>query len=541
MSAPDSTPPDAAKPGSRWRGSSLRGRVWTAPRLPPRLLCWLGVVSWLLGATVGCGGTETRTDADILKVVIRASPTSFDPRVGTDEQSQRVHQLVYSQLMTVDAQLRVAPGLAARLENPDPLTYIAYLRSGVRFHDGHELTAKDVVYTFASFLDPDFVSARRGAYRMLESVRALDDYRVEFKLKEPFGSFPIQLVMQVVPEGAGESLRSFPIGTGPYRFVRYLVDEQVELSTFEGYWDGLPQNAGVVLRIIPDDTMRGLELRKGSADLTVNDVSPDIAYQLQEDGLTITQGEGVDYAYVGMNMRDTVLSDKRVRHAIGYAIDRQAIVDHLRRGLATPAAGVLSPLAWAFEPDVHRFDYDLPRAKRLLDEAGYTDPDGDGPLPRLRLSLKTSTDAFYRLQASVIQENLRLAGIELDVRSYEFATFYAAVLSGNMQMYTLQWVGVTDPDMLRRLFHSEQVPPVGFNRIYYRNPDVDRLIDLATSALTDADRQQYYSEVQKAVAEDAPYISLWHKTNIAVTRPNISGMRLSAQADFLALKDVRKD
>jgi peptide/nickel transport system substrate-binding protein len=162
-------------------------------------------------------------------------------------------------------------------------------------------------------------------------------------------------------------------------------------------------------------------------------------------------------------------------------------------------------------------------------------------LPRLRLSLKTSTDAFYRLQASVIQENLRLAGIELDVRSYEFATFYAAVLSGNMQMYTLQWVGVTDPDMLRRLFHSEQVPPVGFNRIYYRNPDVDRLIDLATSALTDADRQRYYSEVQKAVAEDAPYISLWHKTNIAVTRPNISGMRLSAQADFLALKDVRKD
>ena len=529
MSTPESTTPDAAMSDSRTRGFALRVCAWAAMGL------------WLLGATVGCGGTEMTADADILKVIIRASPTSFDPRVGTDEQSQRVHQLVYSPLMTIDAQLRVAPGLAARLENPDPLTYIAYLRSGVRFHDGHELTAKDVVYTFGSFLDPDFVSARRGAYRMLESVTALDDYRVEFKLKEPFGSFPIQLVMEVVPEGAGESLRSFPIGTGPYRFVRYLVDEQVELSTFEGYWDGLPQNAGVVLRIIPDDTMRGLELRKGSADLTVNDVPPDIASQLQEDGLTITQGEGVDYAYIGMNMRDPVLSDKRVRHAIGYAIDRQAIIDYLRRGLATPAVGVLSPLAWAFEPDVHQFNYDLPRAKRLLDEAGYTDPDGDGPLPRLRLSLKTSTDEFYRLQAAVIQENLRLVGIELDVRSYEFATFYADVLSGNMQMYTLQWVGVTDPDMLRRLFHSEQVPPVGFNRIYYRNPDVDRLIDLATSALTDADRQRYYSDVQKAVAEDAPYISLWHKTHIAVTRPNISGMRLSARADFLALKDVTKE
>ena len=509
---------------------------------PGRLGLGLGisVLGFVTVTTAACVRTQVTDDGDFVKVIIRASPTNFDPRVGTDEQSQRVHQLVYSQLMTIDSQLRVAPGLAARLDNPDPLTYVAHLRSGVRFHDGHELTARDVVYTFRSFLDPAFVSARKGAYRMLASVRALDDYRVEFKLNEPFGSFPIQLVMQVVPDGAGESMRSFPIGTGPYRFVRYVVDEEVTLSAFEGYWDGLPQNAGIVLRIVPDDTMRGLELRKGSADLTINDVSPDIAYQLQKDGLKVTQSEGVDYTYIGLNMRDTALKDRRVRHAIGYAIDRQAIVDYLRRGLARPAVGVLSPVAWAFEPDVHQFTYDLARAKRLLDEAGYRDPDGEGPLPRLRLSLKISTDEFYRLQATVIQQNLRLAGIDVDVRSYEFATFYADVLSGNVQMYTLQWVGVTDPDMLRRVFHSDQIPPTGFNRIYYSNPDVDRLIDLATRALTDEERLKYYSKVQKAVAEDAPYISLWYKTNIAVTRPNIAGMRLSAQADFLALKDVRK-
>jgi len=490
--------------------------------------------------TSACAGADRTSDADVLQVIIRASPTSLDPRVGTDEQSQRVHQLIYSQLMTVDSQLRVAPGLAVRLENPDPLTYVAYLRRGVRFHDGHTLTARDVVYTFESFLDPHFVSARRGAYRMLESVRALDDYRVEFKLTEPFGSFPIQLVMPVVPNGAGESIRSFPIGTGPYRFVRYIDGEQVELSAFEDYWDGSPKNAGVVLRIIPDDTMRGLELRSGSADLVINDIPPDMAYQLQQDGLRVTEGAGVDYAYIGLNMQDAVLRDKRVRHAIGYAVDRQSIIEHLRRGLATPAWGVLSPLTWAFEPDVHQFDHDVSRAMQLLDEAGYSDPDGDGPLPRFRLSLKTSTDEFYRLQAAVIQENLRRVGIAVDVRSYEFATFYADVLSGNVQMYTLQWVGVTDPDMLRRLFHSDQAPPVGFNRVHYSNPEVDRFIDMATTAERDVDRQRYYSAVQKAIAEDAPYISLWHRTNIAVARPNITGMRLSAQADFLALKDVTK-
>ena len=490
----------------------------------------------------GCSQPETSAaDADVISVVIRASPNNFDPRMGTDENSQRVHQLVFSQLMTVDDQLRVAPGLAARLDNPDPLTYIAYLRHGVKFHDGRELTSKDVVYTFGSFLDPNLVSPRKGAYKMLESVKALDDYTVEFKLKEPFGSFPIQLVMQVVPDGAGDSLRTFPIGTGPYRFVRYLVDEEVDLSAFEGYWDGLPQNAGIILKINPDETMRGLELRKGTADITVNDVSPDIAYELQKrGGLNIVQGQGVDYAYIGLNMRDPIFADKRVRQAIAYAIDREAIVKYLRRGLAKPAVGVLSPVAWAFEPNVRQFNHDVEMSKRLLDEAGYTDPDGDGPQPRLRLSLKTSTDEFFRLQATVIQQDLAKAGIAVDVRSYEFATFYADVLKGNVQMYQLQWVGVTDPDMLRRVYHSEQVPPVGFNRAYYKNPEVDRLIDLATTAKTDDERRTYYSEVQKVVADDAPYISLWYKTNIALMRPNITGMRLSAQADFAGLKDVQK-
>ncbi|MBI3047415.1 MAG: ABC transporter substrate-binding protein [Acidobacteria bacterium] len=492
---------------------------------------------------MGCAAPERASDSGFLRVIIMAAPVNFDPRVGTDQQSQRVHQLVYDHLLVIDDQLRIVaepPALALRLDNPDPLTYIAHLRRGVRFHDGRELTAKDVVYTFASFLDPDFVSPRKGAYAQMASVKALDDYTVEFKLKEPFGSFSMQLVMHVVPDGAGDSLRTFPIGTGPYRFVRYVVDEQVELTAYEGYWDGLPQNAGITLRIIPDDMMRGLELRKGSADLTINDVPPDIAYQLEKDGLTIAEAPGVDYTYIGLNMRDPVLSDKRVRHAIGYAVDRQAIVEYLRRGLAQPAVGVLSPVTWAFEPNVHQFTYDPERARRLLDEAGYPDPDGDGPLPRLRLSLKTSTDEFYRLQAAVIQENLRLVGVEVDVRSYEFATFYADVLSGNVQMYTLQWVGVTDPDMLRRLYHSGQVPPVGFNRVYYSSPEVDRLIDLATTAPTDEERRKYYSEVQKLVAEDAPYISLWYKTNIAVARPNITGIRLSPQATFAALKDVKK-
>lgn len=504
-----------------------------------RIRAFLSLFLFLL---CGCGAPADGTNGELV-IEVQSAPNNLDPRIGTDEISQRVSQLVFSYLMTLDENLRVVPVLAERLENPDPLTYVAHLRRGVRFHDGHELTAKDVVYTFTSLMAPDFVSPRKGAYRLVESITALDDYAVQFKLKEPFGSFPVQLVLPIVPDGAGAELRTFPVGTGPYRFVRYDVDDRVVLSAFEGFYDGLPLNAGIVMKVVPDDTMRGLELRKGSVDLVINDIAPDIAHELTKEGrLKVVTGPGTDYQYIGFNMRDPMLADIRVRHAIAYAVDRQAIVDHLRRGQAQVAAGLLPRVSWAYEPDVRTFTHDPARARQLLDEAGYRDPDGAGPRPRLSLSLKVSTNEATRLQATVIQENLRQVGIEVDVRSYEFATLYADVLKGNFQMFTLQWVGgaVADPDILRRVFHSQQMPPAGFNRGYYSNPAADRLLDVATRATDEPTRKRLYGEAQRLIAEDAPYVSLWTKTNVAVMQPGISGLRLMPTADFTVLKDVRK-
>ena len=252
-------------------------------------------------------------------------------------------------------------------------------------------------------------------------MTARDDHTVVFTLSEPFAAFPMQLtgVPPVVPADAGNTLRTFPIGTGPYRFVRYDSDETLVLSAFEGYWDGLPNNAGIVMKIVPDDTMRGLELRKGTTDLVVNDLPPDIVYQLEKsDQLTIDRSPGLDFFYLGLNLRDPALADVRVRHAIGYATNRDAIIRYLRRGLGRPAAGLVPDLAWAFEPDVFRFTYDPGRARRLLDEAGYRDPDGDGPRPRLRLSLEISTNEETRLQATAIQHDLADVGIDLKVSSY---------------------------------------------------------------------------------------------------------------------------
>ena len=509
---------------------------------PPAQTTWLASViavaccaPWLTACTAH------ETPPGYITVAVPNSPNNLDPRVGTDGESVRLHQLIFSRLLTIDDDLRVAPGLATHWETPDARTYIVHLRRGVRFHDGRELTAADVVYTFSSFLDPSFVSGWKGGYRLLESVEAIDRHTVRFSLKQPFGSFPFNLHMSVVPAGSGDTLRSRPIGTGPYRFVRAVADDHVMLEAFPDYYEGPPRNAGVVARVVPDDTMRALELRKGGVDLIVNDIAPDIVHQLERDGHVRTRATpGTDYQYIGLNLRDPALGDRRVRHAIGYAIDRDAIVTYLRRGLATPAIGILPPTSWAFEPDVFTFSYDPPRAKALLDEAGYPDPDGDGPSARLSLSLKVSSQEFNRLQSAVLQQNLRDVGIALDVRTYEFATLYSDVLKGNFQMFTLQWVGISDPDTLRRVFHSNQVPPAGWNRGFYSNPDVDRLIDAATVSTDEAERKRLYSEAQRIIAHDAPYISLWYKTNVAVFRTDLRDVRLGPAADFDFLRHVAR-
>ena len=490
---------------------------------------------------VWCAGCSRPTPPppETIRVAIVSSPNNLDPRIGTDEVSQRLHQLIYDQLFRIDDKLRVAPGLATGWTQPDSTTYVVHLRRGVRFHDGHELTSADVAYTFNSFLDPTFASPRKGAYRLLKRVIAVDRYAVEFVLQEPFGSFPVNLVMPIVPAGAGARLKQQPIGTGPYRFVRHVADDYVELAAFDACFEGAPRNKALLLRVVPDDMMRGLELQQGGADLVVNDLAPDLVHQLGTSGaLRVITSPGTDYAYVGINLRDPVLCDRRVRQALCYAIDRPAIVNHLRRGLALPASGVLPPMSWAFEPAVRQYLFDPARAMALLDEAGYHDPDGGGPRPRMSLTLKVSSTEFNRLQSSVIQESLRRVGIALEVRTYEFATLYADVLRGTFQLFTLQWVGVSDPDMLRRVFHSKQMPPIGFNRGFFSNPAVDDLIDRATGSTNDTERRALYGDVQRLVAEEAPYVSLWYKTNVVVAQRNLRGIDIGPAADFRFLRNV---
>jgi peptide/nickel transport system substrate-binding protein len=489
-------------------------------------------------SAAGCG--STLDPASTLTLAIDGGPASLDPRLGSDEASKRVNGLIYNGLFRLDDAARPVPDLAASHARPDPLTVIVRVRDGVLFHDGTPLTAADVVATYRSILDDEVPSFRKADLEAIAAVTARDTRTVVFSLREPFAPILTNLNIPILKAGAGPDAARSPIGTGPFRLVRYRKDEDLLLERFPGHFGGAAGVRHLRLRIVPSETGRLLEILKGGADLVVNDLAPDALQRLRRTpGFHVLARPGRNYVYMAFNCRDPILSDPRVRRAVALAIDRRAIIDHLLHGAATPATGMLPPRHWAYAAGVRRYEPDPGEARRLLDQAGHPDPDGEGPRTRFRLTYKTSTSELAQQQAAVLQEQLARVGIGFDIRALEWPTFYEDLKAGRFQVVVSMWTEITDPDVLRLRFHSRFVPPSGFNRGAYADPEVDRWIDLGARTTDEAERAAFYARVQQRLAEDLPYVPLWHRDVVAVVRDRVEGFRLTPGADFDALREVR--
>jgi len=241
---------------------------------------------------------------------------------------------------------------------------------------------------------------------------------------------------------------------------------------------------------------------------------------------------GSIYAYLAFNLRDAIVKDVRVRQAIAYAIDRQPMIHYLWRDMARPAASVLPPESWAYDGEVRTYTHDPARARQLLDAAGYPERNG----VRFHLTMKTSTEESTRLMVAVLQQQLREVGIALDIRAFEFATFYSDVQKGAFQIFSMRWTGNEDPDILEHVFSSQSFPPRRANRGYYSNPRVDALIDDARSTVDRDRRKRDYDEIQRIVAEDQPYVNLWYFDNVLVHTARVRNLRVSASGNYDFLK-----
>lgn len=496
----------------------------------------------LLALGAGVLSCARQPDPRTLVMIIESSPANLDPRVGTDAQSERIGKLIFDSLVRRDEHFNLQPALAERWEAPDPRTYIFHLRGGVRFHDGKPLTARDVKWTFDSVLDGSLVSAKASTFRFVERVEAPDDFTVIFRLKEPYASLLWNVsdgAMGIVPYGSGKELNRKPVGSGPFRFVSMEQDKEVVVARNEDYWGEKARVARVRFAVVPDTTTRALELDKGSADIAINALTADMVAAIEKQKkLVVQSAPGTIYTYLAFNLRDPRLRDVRVRHALAYAIDRKPMIEYLWRGLAQPASSVLPPQHWAYNGRVPAYAYDPAKARALLDEAGYKPVNG----VRFRLTMKTSTEESTRLLAAVLQQQLREVGIALDIRTFEFATFYSDVVKGAFQLFSLRWIGGNeDPDIFEHIFYSTSTPPKRANRGHYSNPRVDALIDQGRSELDQGKRAAVYGEVQQIVAEDLPYINLWYLDNVLVHTRRVKNVapNSSGNYDFLRTAELQ--
>ena len=482
---------------------------------------------------VGCSSSPASNPAS-LTFLLEANPTNLDPRYSTDAQSAHLDGLLFSSLLERDAQMNLHGDLAESWETPDPLTYVFHLRRGIRFHDGRPLTSADVKATFEFIMNPANRSPKRGAFRMITLIEAPDAATVIFHLKEPYASFTINLVRPttgIAPANAGSSFARDPIGSGPFRFVSQSQDDEVIVERNPDYFRGAPQLSRIRFRVVPDTLVRALELRKGSADLEISSLAPDMIPVLaKQPALAVTQRSGTNFTYLGINLEDPILAHREVRQALAYATDREALIRYLLHGQARVASGILPPIHWAYEPNVTQYTPDTARAEQLLDSAGF--PRQQNGM-RLHLTLKTSTDEQFRLIGAALQEQWRRAGIDLELRPLEFATLLSDAVKGNFQLNLLRWVGANnDPDIFEFVYSSKRFPPDGANRGHYRNPRIDALTDQIRVEMDREKRKALCSEAQKILADDLPYLPLWFTDAVSVHRRTLGDIPLSPTGDF---------
>ncbi len=476
-----------------------------------------------------------------LVIGIENAPANLDPRFATDAYAIRIGKLIFPGLVTLDENFKPKPLIAEKIETLNDTTYMITLKKGVRFHDGQELTASDVEYTFKSIMDPELKSPHASGFQKINKIEVLDPYTLKITLNEPFAPFEEQiLVFGIIPKHVAENLKdkfnTNPIGAGAFKFEKQLDGGDVYLVKNTNYFETPPHIDRLIFKVIPDVTVRMLELLKGSIDLTQNALPQTLLERFKNsDKVNVMYSPSASLTYIGFNLNDPMLKNSKVRKAIAYAINREDIIKYKFEGHATLARGALGPINWAYEPNVSTYEHNVEKAKKLLDEAGYKDPDGDGPKARFELVFKTSTEKERIDIAKIYIDNLKNVGIQLSLRTHEWGVFFTDIQEGNFHLFSLKWPFVAYPDFLYYIFHTKSFPPNGANRGRYTNAEVDKLLDQSRKELDRGKQKEIFSKLQNILADELPYIFLWHEENNAVVNKRVKNYTLSASGDFQSL------
>jgi peptide/nickel transport system substrate-binding protein len=445
---------------------------------------------------LGCNLKNDQETKENITFAIAQTPLNLDPRYATDAASERVNRLIYQRLVEFDEASKVIPGIAD-WEQLSATEYQFQLKQGLpSFHNHSPITAEDVKATYESLLKLKN-SPHTAEFNNILSIEVVSASTLVFRLKLADRHFPEKLIIGILPSqliAQGHDFSHAPVGSGPLEFVSW--ESALVLARIS---DGKK----ITLTEVKDPTVRVLKLIRGEADLIQGDLPPELVKYLQtKPQVTVSTSKGANFSYLGLNMQDPLLKQIKVRQAIAHAIDRKVIVDSVMVSETRVASVILPPEHYAGNANLTPYEYNPVLAKQLLQEAGISLP--------LKLVYKTSTDAQRVRLATILQAQMAPAGIELEIRSLDWGTFFEDVKQGKFQLYGLTWVGIKTPDIYSKVFGSEYFPPNGFNRGRYSDTVLDELLV----------KEDWLAVTQRIYAQ-LPYIPLWYEGQFAAYRDSI--------------------
>jgi peptide/nickel transport system substrate-binding protein len=461
-------------------------------------------------------------EGGVLVIAATGDPTSLHPDADADARNWIVSSQIHNALIELDHDFELVPTLATGYEiAEDGSSYRFELEQGVRFHDGAEFTAEDVVYSYQWYKDPENAAASSVNYTRMEAAEAVDPHTVVVRMTAADATFlRWGAAKAILPSeyhervGAGPYSAS-PIGTGPFRFADWARGQSITLEAFDDYFEGRPMIDRITFRVLTDQSARAAALRDGEVDA---------AFDLQlRDALDLTNLAefttfalpGLDLNHFPLNNQHPVLSDRAIRRAMMYALDRDRMIDEIYSGAATPATSHLSPVLeqW-YEPDVPRYPTDRDRAIEVLEEAGWT-VGGDGVRERegTRLSFICTTiagDERRRRQAEMAREMLADVGIEMQLAESDVPSILEGMRTGELDASLFNWTyggWNGDPDT-RSTLHSG-----AFNNFHhFHDGRVDARLLNGLTTMEHQARREIYGQIQRIVAEEVPFlfIMFWH-------------------------------
>ena len=457
----------------------------------------------------------------VLKVAIQADVAGLDVFTASSYSSSLIFEQVYEGLLRYTPEMEIVPWLAESYEVQDALTYVFKLRPGVKFHNGEEMTAADVKYSYERYKDPDVGSPRAVELEAVESIETPDDDTVILHLAYPFSpllSYLASQTLAIVPEGIAEEadLRTTLVGTGAFKFVENIPNTRTVVEKNPDYWqEGKPYLDRIEFIPLPEDRSRTDNIVTGNVDYADQIPQKDIDLLQGNEKIRLEGGLATLYDFLFFNTRNPPFDDMRVRQAISMALDRKAMTDAVLYGHGhAQTCGPIAPWSWAFY-DCGLYDTpDLDKAQELLAEAGYAD--GFSAVVKCGAPYKAQIDA-----GQMVKEALAPLDIEVEVVPVEWGTYLDDILNThNYEIGIVGWMGATDPDeWLYNHYHSEGP----YNLWAYNNPRVDELLTEARTLVTEEERKPLYDEIQETVAREAPVAYFFLYEQYEAVRSHVKG------------------